>query len=297
MLEPVTEDDKAPRRAAGKRPAPGARPGTGARPKVAAFFDLDKTVIARSSAYAFRRQFVESGLLTTSGMLQMALGQAMYISGGHDQDQMEAARDQLSAMVKGWRADHVRKIAEDSLHQVISPYVYAEARDLIRHHRLLGHDVIVISASASEIVEPVSAAIGVDESIATRLEVVDGIYTGEVSFFCRGGNKAMEMRRLAAERGYDLSRCHAYSDSATDEPMLSAVGHPVAVNPDKALRRIAEEKSWPIRIFRNPEPLFRRTAPRLTGVVGMALGAAAMVASFIASRRGGDGSPGPAPAP
>ncbi|WP_246816064.1 HAD family phosphatase [Corynebacterium sp. HMSC11E11] len=254
---------------------------------VAAFFDLDKTIIARSSAYAFGRQFMESGLLSASGMMQMALGQAMYISGGHDHDQMEAARDQLSAMVTGWRADHVRHIAEESLHQVISPYVYKEAIDLIRHHRALGHDVYVVSASAAELVEPIAAELGVRETVATRLEVVDGVYTGEVPFFCRGGNKATELRRIAAERGYDLSRCYAYSDSGTDEPMLSVVGHPVAVNPDKALRKIAEEREWPIRIFRSPVPLFRRTGPRVTGIAAVAAGAAALVAGIIASRRGG----------
>nr|WP_275440990.1 HAD family hydrolase [Corynebacterium freneyi] len=275
MLDTVTVED--PRHKAAPRPAS----------TVAAFFDLDKTIIARSSAYAFGRQFMESGLLSASGMMQMALGQAMYISGGHDHDQMEAARDQLSAMVTGWRADHVRHIAEESLHQVISPYVYKEAIDLIRHHRALGHDVYVVSASAAELVEPIAAELGVRETVATRLEVVDGVYTGEVPFFCRGGNKATELRRIAAERGYDLSRCYAYSDSGTDEPMLSVVGHPVAVNPDKALRKIAEEREWPIRIFRSPVPLFRRTGPRVTGIAAVAAGAAALVAGIIASRRGG----------
>ena len=229
MLGTVTAEDQ-------RLPTPPRATST-----VAAFFDLDKTIIARSSAYAFGRQFMESGLLTPSGMMQMALGQAMYISGGHDHDQMEAARDQLSAMVTGWRADHVRRIAEESLHQVISPYVYKEAIELIRHHRALGHDVFIVSASAAELVEPIAAALGVRECVATRLEVVDGVYTGEVPFFCRGGNKAAELRRIAADRGYDLSRCYAYSDSGTDEPMLSVVGHPVAVNPDKPLRKIAEE--------------------------------------------------------
>lgn len=277
MLDTVTVED--PRHKAAPRPAT----------TVAAFFDLDKTIIARSSAYAFGRQFMESGLLSASGMMQMALGQAMYISGGHDHDQMEAARDQLSAMVTGWRADHVRRIAEESLHQVISPYVYKEAIDLIRHHRALGHDVYVVSASAAELVEPIAAELGVRETVATRLEVVDGVYTGEVPFFCRGGNKATELRRIAAERGYDLSRCYAYSDSGTDEPMLSVVGHPVAVNPDKALRKIAEEREWPIRIFRSPVPLFRRTGPRVTGIAAVAAAAAALVAGIIASRRdGGD---------
>ncbi len=275
MLDTVTVED--PRHKAAPRPAT----------TVAAFFDLDKTIIARSSAYAFGRQFMESGLLSASGMMQMALGQAMYISGGHDHDQMEAARDQLSAMVTGWRADHVRRIAEESLHQVISPYVYKEAIDLIRHHRALGHDVYVVSASATELVEPIAAELGVRETVATRLEVVDGVYTGEVPFFCRGGNKATELRRIAAERGYDLSRCYAYSDSGTDEPMLSVVGHPVAVNPDKALRKIAEERDWPIRIFRSPVPLFRRTGPRVTGIAAVTAGAAALVAGIIASRRGG----------
>lgn len=253
---------------------------------VAAFFDLDKTIIARSSAYAFGRQFMESGMITASGMMQMALGQAMFISGGHDHDQMEAARDQLSSMVAGWRADHVRRIAEESLHQVISPYVYKEAVELIRHHRALGHGVFIVSASATELVEPIAAALGVGagECVATRLEIVDGVYTGEVPFFCRGDNKATEMRRIAAERGYDLSRCYAYSDSGTDEPMLATVGHPVAVNPDKALRKIAEERHWPIRIFRNPEPLFRRTGPAVTGIAA-AVGAAALIAGIIASRR------------
>lgn len=275
MLDTVTVED--PRHKAAPRPAT----------TVAAFFDLDKTIIARSSAYAFGRQFMESGLLSASGMMQMALGQAMYISGGHDHDQMEAARDQLSAMVTGWRADHVRRIAEESLHQVISPYVYKEAIDLVRHHRALGHDVYVVSASAAELVEPIAAELGVRETVATRLEVVDGVYTGEVPFFCRGGNKATELRRIAAERGYDLSRCYAYSDSGTDEPMLSVVGHPVAVNPDKALRKIAEERDWPVRIFRSPVPLFRRTGPRVTGIAAVAAGAAALAAGIIASRRGG----------
>lgn len=275
MLDTVTVED--PRHKAAPRPAT----------TVAAFFDLDKTIIARSSAYAFGRQFMESGLLSASGMMQMALGQAMYISGGHDHDQMEAARDQLSAMVTGWRADHVRRIAEESLHEVISPFVYKEAIDLIRHHRALGHDVYVVSASAAELVEPIAAELGVRETVATRLEVVDGVYTGEVPFFCRGGNKATELRRIAAERGYDLSRCYAYSDSGTDEPMLSVVGHPVAVNPDKALRKIAEEREWPVRIFRSPVPLFRRTGPRVSGIAAVAAGAAALVAGIIASRRGG----------
>ncbi|MEJ5918935.1 MULTISPECIES: HAD family hydrolase [unclassified Corynebacterium] len=255
-----------------------------ARRRVAAFFDLDKTIIAKSSAYAFNKKFHESGLLSTSGVVQMALSQALYISQGHDHDQMEAARDQLSAMVTGWKAETVRKIAEESLHQVISPYVYAEARELIQHHQRLGHDVYVVSASAEELVEPIAAAIGVPRTVATRLEVKDGIYTGVVPFFCRGGNKSAELQRLAKLHGYDLNYCYAYSDSITDEPMLSTVGYPMATNPDKALRKLAAERNWPIRDFHNPEPLFKTSSQRVTAVSVVTALVTAIVVGFALRR-------------
>ncbi|MBV7294486.1 HAD-IB family hydrolase [Corynebacterium sp. TAE3-ERU12] len=255
----------------------------------AAFFDLDKTIIARSSAHAFSRQFMESGLLTTTGVLNMTFGHIMYVAGGHDSDQMAAARDQLASMVAGWRAADVRAIAEQSLHEVISPHVYTEAINLIAHHQRLGHDVVVISASAREVVEPIAATLGITDVIATDLAVADGRYTGEVQFFCSGPHKATAVRELADARGYDLSRCYAYSDSATDEPMLSAVGHPVAVNPDRALRKIAAERKWPIREFLTPEPLFASTQQAVGfaagGVVGAALLAAAAVAVLRYLRR------------
>ncbi|WP_448851726.1 HAD family hydrolase [Corynebacterium sp. 335C] len=266
--------------------APTAASAGARRRRSAAFFDLDKTIVAKSSAYAFGRQFMESGLLSTSGVVQMAVAQAMYISGGHDRDQMEAAKEQLAAMVTGWRAADVRRIAEESLHEVISPYVYSEAVELVRHHRQAGHDVVVVSASAREIVEPIAAELGIVDVVATELEVVDGVYSGAVPFFCRGGNKARALARLAEERGYDLSRCWAYSDSATDEPMLAAVGHPVAVNPDKPLRRIAEERNWPIRVFRDPVPLFRPPSRRTMGAFGAAAGAAALIAGVAVALRG-----------
>lgn len=280
------QDRAGPPAAAGDAAAGAGAPAR--RPRVAAFFDLDKTIIARSSAYAFGRPFMESGMLTTGGVVQMALAQAMYLSTGHDADQLESARDQLAAMVTGWRAADVRRITGESLHRVISPYVYAEAVDLIRHHRTLGHDVVVISASAREIVEPIVAAIGVVDPadvIATDLEVVDGVYTGGVTFFCRGANKSGALRGLAARRGYDLDRCWAYSDSATDEPMLAAVGHPVAVNPDRALRRIAADRGWPVRVFRNPVPLFG--GRRRAGVAGAAAAAALLAGSVALLRRRG----------
>lgn len=256
--------------------------------RVAAFFDLDKTIIAKSSAYAFNKQFLERGIISPTDMLQMALSHALYMSQGHDEVQMEATREQFSALIAGHSARELRQVAIETLEQNITPYIYAEALDLIREHRTQGHQVFIISASARQIVEPIAQALGVYNVVATELEVRDGVFTGETEFFCRGENKAVQMRRIAKKHQLDLAECFAYSDSITDEPMLSAVGHPVVVNPDRALRKIAAEREWPVRQFRNPVPLFRapskRNAAILVGVT-LALGAGA---SLLALRKNDD---------
>ncbi|WP_083276324.1 HAD family phosphatase [Corynebacterium sp. HMSC14B06] len=258
--------------------------------RVAAFFDLDKTIIAKSSAYAFNKQFLERGIISPTDMLQMALSHALYMSQGHDEAQMEATREQFSALIAGHSARELRQVAIETLEQNITPYIYAEALELIREHRAQGHQVFIISASARQIVEPIAQALGVYNVVATELEVRDGIFTGETEFFCRGENKAVQMRRIAEKRQFDLAECFAYSDSITDEPMLSAVGHPVVVNPDRALRKIATEREWPVRQFRNPVPLFRapskRNAAILSGVT-LALGAGA---TLLALRKNDDES-------
>lgn len=246
--------------------------------RVAAFFDLDKTIIAKSSAYAFNKQFLERGIISPTDMLQMALSHALYMSQGHDEAQMEATREQFSALIAGHSARELRQVAIETLEQNITPYIYAEALELIREHRAQGHHVFIISASAQQIVEPIAQALGVYNVVATELEVRDGLFTGETEFFCRGENKAVQMRRIAEKRQFDLAECFAYSDSITDEPMLSAVGHPVVVNPDRALRKIATEREWPVRQFRNPVPLFRAPSKRNVAIlagVTLALGAGA----------------------
>ncbi|OFN52862.1 phosphoserine phosphatase [Corynebacterium sp. HMSC055G02] len=256
--------------------------------RVAAFFDLDKTIIAKSSAYAFNKQFLERGIISPTDMLQMALSHALYMSQGHDEAQMEATREQFSALIAGHSARELRQVAIETLEQNITPYIYAEALELIRKHRAQGHQVFIISASARQIVEPIAQALGVYNVVATELEVRDGFFTGETEFFCRGENKAVQMRRIAEKRQFNLAECFAYSDSITDEPMLAAVGHPVVVNPDRALRKIAAEREWPVRQFRNPVPLFRapskRNAAILAGVT-LALGAGA---TLLALRKNDD---------
>jgi phosphoserine phosphatase len=167
--------------------------------------------------------------------------------------------------------------------------VYGEALALFDEHRAAGRKVVLVSSSGQEVVGPIGEMLGVDHVIATRMVVEDGKYTGEVSFYAYGENKATAITELAEERGWDLADCYAYSDSATDVPMLSVVGHPVAVNPDKALRKVATEKDWPVREFARPVRAQRRL-PAPPGDGGAwavaALSAAVVVTVWLTLRRG-----------
>jgi HAD superfamily hydrolase (TIGR01490 family) len=227
-------------------------PVTTAPERSAAFFDLDKTVIARSSTLAFSRPFYAGGLITRRAMLRSAYAHFFYQVNGADHDQMERMRRYLSSLTTGWDVQQVRVIVAETLTELISPLVYEEATTLIAEHHEAGRDVVIVSASGAEVVEPIGTMLGADHVVATQMVVEDGRYTGDIDFYAYGVNKATAIRELAAERGYDLAASYAYSDSATDVPMLEAVGHPFAVNADKALRREATARGWPLLDFTKP---------------------------------------------
>lgn len=267
--------------------APVLTRDAGERP--AAFFDLDKTIIATTSATAFSRPFLAGGLLTRGDVLRTAYAQFLYLVGGADAEQTERLRARLSAVSTGWDVATVRRIVAETLHEHIDPVVYAEAVELIATHHTAGRDVVVVSASGSEIVEPIAALLGADHAIATRLEVAEGRYTGGIDFYCYGENKAVAMRELAEREGYDLAASFAYSDSITDVPMLEAVGHAVVVNPDRTLRRLAEERGWQVARFSHPQQLSERLRPvapaAAVGGAALAVGAAALVWRAVRRRR------------
>jgi HAD superfamily hydrolase (TIGR01490 family) len=237
----------------------------------AAFFDLDKTVIAKSSALAFGRPFYRDGLITRRDLVKSAYAQLMFRLGGADEQQMARIRDHVAKLCRGWRIEQVNQIVHETLDELINPFVYAEAAALIQEHRRAGRDVVVVSTSGEELVRPIAEQLGIDDIIATRMVVRDGRYTGEVSFYAAGPTKAEAVRDLAKERDYDLSSCYAYSDSISDVPLLETVGHPTAVNPDRALRRTALERDWQVLEFRHPVPLSRRLRSRRTTIPAAAV--------------------------
>jgi HAD superfamily hydrolase (TIGR01490 family) len=248
-----------------------------AQRRAAAFFDLDKTIIARSSTLAFSRPLYAGGLLNRRAVLRSTYAHFMYLLSGADHEQMERMRDYLSSMVAGWDVAQVREIVAETLVGIVEPMVYREAVALIEEHHAAGRDVVIVSTSGAELVEPIAGLLGADSVIATRMVERDGLYTGEIDFYAYGPNKADAVRELAQQRGYDLAECYAYSDSFTDLPLLEAVGHPHTVNPDRALRRDAVTRGWPVLDFTQPAPL-RRRFTGLTDAAGSRPGVVAAVA-------------------
>ena len=267
-------------------------PGSGGRG--AAFFDLDKTIIATSSTLAFSRPFFANGLITRTSVIRSMYAQFVYLVGGADHDQIERMRRYLTGLTSGWEVETVRQIVADTLHSIVDPLVYDEALELIRDHQHHDREVVIVSTSGTDVVEPIAELLGVSSVIATRLEVRDGRYTGEIEFYAYGVNKAAAIQEFAAREGYDLRECYAYSDSATDLPMLGIVGHPHVVNPDKVLRKEAVQRGWPVLDFSKPTALrdsHARHARRATlAVMAVGAGAAAAGAVAVVSRRTGSRS-------
>lgn len=254
-------------------------------PRTAAFFDLDKTVIAKSSTLTFSRSFYHGGLINRRAVLRSAYSQFIYLLGGADHEQTERMRAYLSNLCRGWNVAQVSEIVAETLHDLIDPIIYDEAASLIEDHHLAGRDVVIVSSSGAEVVEPIGELLGADRTIATRMIVENGRYTGEIEYYAYGPAKAEAVQELATAEGYDLARSYAYSDSITDVPLLETVGHPYAVNPDRALRREAEQRDWPVLSFARPVRLKQRlpqfTLPSRPVLAAAAAGLAAATAAGV----------------
>ena len=244
----------------------------------AAFFDLDKTVIAKASMVAFSGPLHRAGMLTRRMLLRAAWGQLVYAQFGASPAKLAKLRDSVLGLTIGWDQAEIGQIVRETLVDVVEPIVYDEALELIREHRAAGRKVFLVSASPEEIVAPLAQYLGVDEAIATRAELdADGRYTGRTERYCYGPEKVVAIAEVAERDGIDLAASYAYSDSGTDVPMLEAVGHAVAVNPDRELLRAAKLHDWEVRRFTNRVPLRERVpmpAPRQAALGGGAVLAA-----------------------
>jgi len=245
----------------------------------AAFFDLDRTLIAGASTFAFGWVAFRRGFITGRQLLSDAKEALVFrLTGGSD-EQSDQVRDRILMAVAGRaRADAIA-LNDDLLPRLLTS-VRPETRRVVEQHHDAGRDTWIVSASPIEIVSPLADALGMTGAIATEPEVVDGVYTGHLAkAFVYGEGKAERIRDLTLDRGYDLRLSYAYSDAASDLPMLRIVGHPVAVNPDRELRKVAQSEQWPILRFA------QRTKRAITITTSSAVVVAALAGSYALGRR------------
>jgi HAD superfamily hydrolase (TIGR01490 family) len=246
----------------------------------AAFFDLDKTVIARPALAAFTPALYREGYVTKRLLVQAAWTNLLFVRMGATEAEMQRYRERGLAIVKGWDSAEIIRIVRERVPVVIPPIVFPDAQALIDEHRRAGRLTVLISAGPEEVVDPVAEFLGFDAVIASQVDTDEnGRYTGEARSLSYGPAKAVAMCAAADDLGLDLERSWAYSDSMTDAPMLGAVGHAVAINPDKALAALARERGWEQRFLTMAPSRLRRATALSPRRVGVAVTLATLVAS------------------
>jgi HAD superfamily hydrolase (TIGR01490 family) len=215
----------------------------------AAFFDLDKTLMEGSSALHFARASYKAGQLSKRQMASDVWANVRFRLQGSTDEATDALRKRVYEAIAGHRVIDLARLTPEILSGIL-PRVYPQMLDVAWRHQDAGRPVYIVTAASQEIAELLATVLVFDGGIGARSEVRDGVYTGspEGPFTYREG-KAEAIREVAARKGIDLAESWAYSDSESDLPMLRAVGHPVAVNPDAALARVAREDGWEIMRF------------------------------------------------
>lgn len=259
------------------------RPGYSAGITSAAFFDLDRTLISGSSAFVLGIAAWRGGLVPSRQFIHDAADAVAFRLSGASDATSTGVRDRILGAVNGIRVDDLVALNADIVPKLMEK-IRPEALRLLEQHRHAGRATYIVSASPIELVEPLAKALGMTAGIGTRSEIQDGYYTGQLNGpFCYGEGKVEAIEALAKWENLELAHCWAYSDSASDLPMMRAVGHPVAVNPDAKLERIAGQEGWPIVVFsKRTKAVIRRTS-QIVGAVG--IGAGGFTAGMHYARR------------
>ncbi len=236
----------------------------------AAFFDLDRTLISGSSVFVFGMAAWRSGLVPTGDLIKDARSAIGFRMSGASDEKTATVRDRILSAIADTTVEDLRALGDQVIPRLLED-VRLESRGLIDLHHDAGRDTYIVSASPIEIVEDLAVEMGMSGGIGTVAEVVDGVYTGRLAEpFCYGEGKVQAVGKLVAERGYDLRLSYAYSDSVGDLPFLEMVGHPVAVNPDRALQHLAYHRGWPVVVFSRKAKKVIKTTTAVTGAVGLA---------------------------
>ena len=252
----------------------------------AAFFDVDNTIMRGASIYHFARGLARRKYFSASQIGSFAYKQLKFVtSGSEDLEDMASITEAALSFVEGRPVDELNALGEEIFDEVVDKLIPGSLA-LAQQHLDAGDQVWLVTATPVELASILARRLGLTGALGTVSEIEDGRYTGRlVGKPLHGLAKAEAVRALAASEGLDLERCWAYSDSSNDIPMLSAVGHPVAVNADSTLRMHAHENGWRVRDFTRREAIKRAAIPALAGLGGIMAGVVAGIALGHASGR------------
>ena len=245
-------------------------------PRAAAFFDLDRTLIAGSSGQPWAQAARRAGLISRRQLARWAADGIRFRLRGATEAATEKVLVEIKALLTGLPEREIARLAPEVLAGIL-PRIYPQMLEEVHVHQDAGRPTFIVSAAGDEIVKLIARVLYMEGGIGTAYAVdAEGRFTGELSGpFMYGRGKVDAMRRYADDHDIDLAASFAYSDAASDLPMLRAVGNPVVVNPDEELTRIAREEGWRVMRF---ERLGRRLA------VG-AVSAALLAAGLLGGRR------------
>jgi HAD superfamily hydrolase (TIGR01490 family) len=249
---------------------------------VAAFFDVDNTVVIGASIFHFAKGLAARKFFQWHDLVGFAIRQTRLRMRGEARRDMHVTRESALAFIAGKNVGEIVALGEEIYDEELADRLWLRTVELTREHIRAGERVWLVTATPVELATIIARRLELTGALGTIAESKDGAYTGHlVGDVLHGEAKADAVRRLAESEGLDLSRCYAYSDSINDIPMLSLVGHPVAINPDSALRDEARARGWEIRDFRTGRRAMRIGVPTALGT-GVIVGA---VAVGLAARR------------
>lgn len=222
--------------------------------KAAAFFDVDNTILRGSSSYLFGKSAFERKFFSRKDFWSFAWHQFRFIWRGENNNALAGLKDRALLLIAGHRVKDIEDLVDEVYDQHIRLKLWPETVRLAKDHIADGREVWLVTAAPQELGNVIAKKLGLTGAIGTKVERKNGIFFGKlVGKPIHGPNKRVAIKQLAKKRNLSLRKSYAYSDSHNDLPMLTAVGHPVAVNPDKILTRYARAADWPIYDFKKRE--------------------------------------------
>ena len=242
------------------------------RPTRAAFFDVDNTLVRGSTLYFLGRGMYQRGYFTKADISRFVVANLRFrMTGTEKKEVIDRFQKAATDFVGGHQVSDILKLGEEIYDEFVSPKLWERTCEIAREHLAKGQDVWLVTAAPQDMAEIIASRLGFTGAIGSKVVIKDGVFTGELDGkILHGTEKAVAIRKLAEDHGYDLNECYSYSDSHNDLPLLTAVGNPSAINPDAILRIKALAEGWPVHDFRRARFLNRLLGPAVSRLAAVA---------------------------